>query len=103
MYENNLRLFDPRKSSVWRLTLAFAAITAVTLLLAITLIYQLLLGEQSRQVERRLDAEKTRIEALASEFDKQSFFQQLDEYRFDKLRYLPQVANFSDYKDKQLL
>lgn len=81
MNENGLRLFDPRKSSVWRLTLAFAAITAVTLLLAIILIYQLLLGEQSRQVERRLDAEKTRIEALASEFDKGSFFQQLDVFR----------------------
>ena len=38
MYENNLRLFDPRKSSVWRLTLAFAAITADTLILSITII-----------------------------------------------------------------
>jgi signal transduction histidine kinase len=100
MYENNLRLFDPRKSSVWRLTLAFAAITAVTLLLAITLIYQLLLGEQSRQVERRLDAEKTRIEALASEFDKQSFFQQLDVFRSEG-----DVLIFwqSDYEQSQQL
>jgi 2-polyprenyl-3-methyl-5-hydroxy-6-metoxy-1,4-benzoquinol methylase len=31
------------------------------------------------------------------------FFQELDEYRFDKLRYLPQVVTFADYKGKQLL
>jgi ubiquinone/menaquinone biosynthesis C-methylase UbiE len=31
------------------------------------------------------------------------FFAELDEYRFDKLRYLPQVVDFAGYKGKQLL
>jgi len=31
------------------------------------------------------------------------FFDQLDEYRFDKLRYLPQFVDFGGYQDKNLL
>lgn len=31
------------------------------------------------------------------------FFDDLDEYRFDKLRYLPQVVNFSAYRGKRFL
>ncbi len=31
------------------------------------------------------------------------FFQELAEYRFDKLHYLPRVVDFSAYRDKQLL
>ncbi len=31
------------------------------------------------------------------------FFQDLDEYRFDKLRYLPKVVNFNGYKDRKVL
>ncbi|MGE5444014.1 MAG: class I SAM-dependent methyltransferase [Ignavibacteriales bacterium] len=31
------------------------------------------------------------------------FFDDLDEYRFDKLRYLPEVVDFTAYKDKLLL
>jgi ubiquinone/menaquinone biosynthesis C-methylase UbiE len=31
------------------------------------------------------------------------FFQELDEYRFDKLRYLPRVVDFSAYRGQQLL
>src|SRR6185295_13137035 len=31
------------------------------------------------------------------------FFHELDEYRYDKLRYLPQVINFSSYQGKHLL
>lgn len=31
------------------------------------------------------------------------FFQELDEYRYDKLRYLPQVIDLPAYQDKQLL
>jgi 2-polyprenyl-3-methyl-5-hydroxy-6-metoxy-1,4-benzoquinol methylase len=31
------------------------------------------------------------------------FFRQLDEYRFDKLRYLPQVVDFASYRGKRLL
>ncbi len=31
------------------------------------------------------------------------FFADLDEYRFDKLRYLPQVVDFSAYKGKRIL
>lgn len=31
------------------------------------------------------------------------FFQELDEYRFDKLRYLPQVVDFAAYKNQRLL
>ena len=31
------------------------------------------------------------------------FFDELDEYRFDKLRYLPELVDFSGYKGKKLL
>lgn len=31
------------------------------------------------------------------------FFQELDEYRFDKLRYLPELVDFSGYRGKRLL
>lgn len=31
------------------------------------------------------------------------FFNDLDEYRFDKLRYLPQIVDFSAYQDKRIL
>ena len=31
------------------------------------------------------------------------FFRQLDEYRYDKLNYLPRLVNFSSYKGKDLL
>ncbi len=31
------------------------------------------------------------------------FFQELDEYRFDKLRYLPRLVNFSAYQGQRLL
>lgn len=72
------RQLDPRNSSVWRLTLGFAAVMAVMLALTVVLIYQLLLGEQSRQVERRLAAEQVRIEGLAREFSANSFFSQLE-------------------------
>jgi len=33
----------------------------------------------------------------------QGFFAELDEYRFDKLRYLPQVVDFAAYRGKRLL
>ncbi|MEK7728244.1 MAG: class I SAM-dependent methyltransferase, partial [candidate division KSB1 bacterium] len=33
----------------------------------------------------------------------QGFFQDLDEYRFDKLRYLPKVVNFNGYRGKTIL
>ena len=31
------------------------------------------------------------------------FFHELDEYRYDKLRYLPQLVNFDDYRGRTLL
>ncbi len=31
------------------------------------------------------------------------FFQEIEEYRFEKLHYLPKVVNFSGYKDKKIL
>lgn len=33
----------------------------------------------------------------------EGFFNDLDEYRFDKLRYLPEVVDFSGYKNKKIL
>jgi ubiquinone/menaquinone biosynthesis C-methylase UbiE len=33
----------------------------------------------------------------------QGFFQQLDEYRYDKLNYLPRLINFESYRGKKLL
>jgi ubiquinone/menaquinone biosynthesis C-methylase UbiE len=32
-----------------------------------------------------------------------AFFRELDEYRFDKLRYLPRLVDFAGYRDRQLL
>jgi ubiquinone/menaquinone biosynthesis C-methylase UbiE len=32
-----------------------------------------------------------------------AFFQELDDYRFDKLRYLPELVDFSSFQGKQLL
>ncbi len=32
-----------------------------------------------------------------------SFFQELEAYRYDKLRYLPKLVNFSTYRDRSLL
>jgi hypothetical protein len=31
------------------------------------------------------------------------FFRDLDEYRFDKLHYLPQLVDFASYKGKEIL
>ena len=33
----------------------------------------------------------------------QGFFDDLDAYRFDKLRYLPKIVDFSGYADKRIL
>jgi SAM-dependent methyltransferase len=48
--------------------------------------------------ERIHDLEMTRHEPGTKEF-----FRDLDEYRFDKLRYLPRVVDFDGYRDKRLL
>jgi ubiquinone/menaquinone biosynthesis C-methylase UbiE len=43
------------------------------------------------------------LEVAQSPVGSVGFFRELDEYRFDKLRYLPQVVDFSAYQGKQLL
>jgi ubiquinone/menaquinone biosynthesis C-methylase UbiE len=48
--------------------------------------------------ERIHDLEMTRHEPGTKEF-----FRDLDEYRFDKLRYLPRVVDFDGYRGKRLL
>ena len=48
--------------------------------------------------ERIHDLEMTQHEPGTCEF-----FADLDAYRFDKLRYLPRVVDFSSYRDKRLL
>ena len=43
------------------------------------------------------------LEMTAAEVGTKAFFDDLDEYRFDKLRYLPEVVDFSAYPGQQLL
>lgn len=43
------------------------------------------------------------LEIATSRVGSPGFFRELDEYRFDKLRYLPQVVDFSAYQGKRLL
>lgn len=43
------------------------------------------------------------LEIATHQIGTAEFFQELDEYRFDKLRYLPQVVDFSAYQGKRLL
>jgi ubiquinone/menaquinone biosynthesis C-methylase UbiE len=58
-----------------------------------------LLGKvQAYWNERIHDLEMTPHEPGTKEF-----FRDLDEYRFDKLRYLPRVVDFNGYRDRRLL
>lgn len=43
------------------------------------------------------------LEIAAHPVGTPGFFKELDEYRFDKLRYLPQLVNFAGYRNKKLL
>lgn len=43
------------------------------------------------------------LEMTDAEVGTKAFFDDLDEYRFDKLRYLPKVVDFSSYPGQQLL
>jgi ubiquinone/menaquinone biosynthesis C-methylase UbiE len=43
------------------------------------------------------------LEMTDAEVGTKAFFDDLDEYRFDKLRYLPEVVDFSAYRGQQLL
>jgi ubiquinone/menaquinone biosynthesis C-methylase UbiE len=43
------------------------------------------------------------LEMTAHPVGSREFFDDLDEYRFDKLHYLPQVVNFSGYRGRTLL
>jgi ubiquinone/menaquinone biosynthesis C-methylase UbiE len=43
------------------------------------------------------------LEIVTQPVGSAGFFRELDEYRFDKLRYLPQVVDFTNYQGKALL
>jgi SAM-dependent methyltransferase len=43
------------------------------------------------------------LEIARSPLGSREFFRELEEYRFDKLEYLPKIVDFSAYKGKQLL
>ncbi len=43
------------------------------------------------------------LEIVKHQIGSKGFFEDLDEYRFDKLRYLPQVVDFNGYKGKKVL
>lgn len=43
------------------------------------------------------------LEIVKHPIGSQGFFQDLDEYRFDKLRYLPKVVNFNGFEGKKIL
>jgi 2-polyprenyl-3-methyl-5-hydroxy-6-metoxy-1,4-benzoquinol methylase len=43
------------------------------------------------------------LEVATQPIGSAGFFRELDEYRFDKLRYLPKLVDFSAYREKELL
>ncbi|MBY5993371.1 sensor histidine kinase [Ferrimonas balearica] len=70
-------LATPRSSSVWRLTLGLAALTAAMLLVTMILLYQMLLGAQQRQIDRQLNAEAFQLVELSEQLDEDNFAAQV--------------------------
>ncbi|MBY5982145.1 sensor histidine kinase [Ferrimonas balearica] len=67
----------PRRSSVWRLTLGLSALTAAMLVVTMLLLYQLLVGAQQREIDRRLNDEAQELAELAEQLSPQRFADQL--------------------------
>ena len=56
-----------------------------------------------RQVAAYWDEHVHDLEIATHPVGTPEFFQELDDYRYDKLRYLPQLLNFASFKGKSLL
>ncbi|MBY6187512.1 HAMP domain-containing histidine kinase [Marinobacter hydrocarbonoclasticus] len=67
----------PRRSSVWHLTLGLSALTAAMLVVTMVLLYQLLLGAQQREIDRRLNDEAQELVELSEQLSPQMFADQL--------------------------
>lgn len=60
-------------------------------------------GNLIKQIARYWDEHIHDLSITTHALGTPGFFQQLDEYRYDKLNYLPRVVDFSSYKGKNLL
>lgn len=69
---------SPSRSSVWHLTLGLSALTAAMLVVTMVLLYQLLLGAQQREVDRRLNDEAKELVELAQQLNPQQFADQME-------------------------
>ncbi len=69
---------SPSRSSVWRLTLGLSILTAAMLVVTMVLLYQLLLGAQQREIDRRLNDEAHELVQLAQQLTPQQFADQLE-------------------------
>ena len=59
--------------------------------------------ELSRQVRRYWNSRIHDLEMTAQPVGSRAFFDELDDYRFDKLAYLPKIVDFAGYRGKRLL
>ena len=60
-------------------------------------------GELTRQVRAYWNERVHDLEMTDAPVGTKSFFDELDDYRFDKLAYLPRVVDFTAYRGKRLL
>jgi SAM-dependent methyltransferase len=61
------------------------------------------LAEQTRKVRAYWNSRIHDLEMTRQPPGSKAFFEELDEYRFDKLAYLPQVIDFNGYRGQRLL
>lgn len=64
---------------------------------------QILLDPKLEAIQQYWDEHIHDLEIATQPIGTHGFFEELAEYRFDKLRYLPQLVDFSAYKGKELL
>ena len=60
-------------------------------------------AEQTRRVREYWNSRIHDLEMTKQPPGSTAFFQELDEYRFDKLAYLPKVVDFTEYRGKRVL
>ena len=57
----------------------------------------------ARQIAEYWNSHIHDLEVASHPVGSAPFFRELEEYRFDKLRYLPKVVDFDGYRDKEVL
>ncbi|UJF18201.1 HAMP domain-containing histidine kinase [Vibrio sp. SS-MA-C1-2] len=72
------KAFNPKFNSVWRLTLGLSFIVTLMLLLMTILLYQLLIGEQKRQVINELTQQRDHFIAVANSSSESQFTEQFN-------------------------